>query len=330
MLRALGFRRAGRHFHKDVALWRQGDINIVVNTEKEGFAHSSYVVHGTGVCDIGLKVEDARATVERARALGADLFSQPVGPGELDIPAIRGVGGSIVHFIDEKSVLKDVWDIEFDRSSGEAGGEKGGEAVSGDAGLTCVDHVAQTMNYEEMLTWILFYRSILATEKTPMVDVVDPAGLVRSQAIENADGSLRITLNGAENNRTLAGHFIAEGFGSAVQHLAFACDDIFATAEALAKTGFTALAISQNYYDDLDARFGLNSDLLKRLRATNILYDRDEHGEYFQLYSANFGEGFFFEIVERRGGYRGYGAANAQFRIAAQKRQMRAVAIPRV
>jgi 4-hydroxyphenylpyruvate dioxygenase len=330
ILRTLGFRRAGEHFHKDVALWRQGEINIVVNTEKEGFAHSSYVVHGTGVCDIGLKVEDAKATVQRARALGADLFSQPVGPGELEIPAIRGVGGSIIHFTDEKSVLKDVWSIEFEKTSDEADGEKTGGDAGLTAGLTKVDHVAQTMNYEEMLTWILFYRSILATEKTPMVDVVDPAGLVRSQAIENADGSLRITLNGAENNRTLAGHFIAEGFGSAVQHLAFACDDIFATAEALQKNGFTALAISQNYYDDLDARFGLDGDLLDQLRAASILYDRDEHGEYFQLYSANFGEGFFFEIVERRGGYRGYGAANAQFRIAAQKRQLRPVTIPRV
>ncbi|HSM40223.1 MAG TPA: 3-keto-5-aminohexanoate cleavage protein, partial [Afifellaceae bacterium] len=96
------------------------------------------------------------------------------------------------------------------------------------------------------------------------------------------------------------------------------------------KNGFTALAISQNYYDDLDARFGLDGDLLEQLRAASILYDRDGHGEYFQLYSANFGEGFFFEIVERRGGYRGYGAANAQFRIAAQKRQLRPVTIPRV
>ncbi len=101
LFRALGFRRTGRHVSKDVALFRQGDINLVINTEREGFAHSSYLVHGTSVCAIGLKVEDAKATVARARALGAELFEQAVGPGELMIPAIRGLGGGVIHFIDQ-------------------------------------------------------------------------------------------------------------------------------------------------------------------------------------------------------------------------------------
>lgn len=317
-LTALGFRKAGRHIAKDVMLWRQGDINIVINTEREGFAHSSYLVHGTTVCDIGLKVEDAAATVERARQLGATLFEQPVGPGELKIPAIRGVGGGIMHFLDSHSDLARVWEIEFEAEADQAPGQ--------DAGLTSVDHLAQTMNYEEMLTWLLFYTSIFDTRKTPMVDVVDPAGLVRSQAIENPEGSLRITLNGAENRKTLAGHFITESFGSAVQHIAFKTDDIFATADLLKKTGFVPLAISPNYYDDLDARFALDGDLLTRLQNACILYDRDDQGEYFQIYSPNYGEGFFFEIVERRGGYAGYGASNAQFRIAAQKRALESAA----
>ena len=314
LLRALGFRRAGRHISKDVELWRQGGINVVINTEREGFAHSSYLVHGTSVCDIGLKVEDAAATVERARALGATLFDQPVGPGELRIPAIRGVGGGIMHFIDDRSDLSRVWEIEFETVHD--------PQAPADAGLTAVDHIAQTMNYEEMLTWLLFYTAIFRTHKTPMVDVVDPAGLVRSQVIENAEGSLRITLNGAENRKTLAGRFITESFGSAVQHLAFKSGDIFATARQLERNGFTPLAISPNYYDDLEARFALDPHLLERLKAANILYDRDEHGEYFQLYGPTYGDGFFLEIVERRGGYRGYGAANAQFRIAAQKRAL--------
>jgi 4-hydroxyphenylpyruvate dioxygenase len=172
-----------------------------------------------------------------------------------------------------------------------------------------------------MLTWVLFYTSIFATRKTPMVDIVDPAGLVRSQVIENESGSLRITLNGAENRRTLAGHFIAESFGSAVQHLAFATDDIFRTVTAMKANGFRPLAISPNYYDDIEARFGLDPDLLDRLRAESILYDRDGEGEYFQIYSPNYGDGFFFEIVERRR-YGGYGAPNAPVRIAAQKRSL--------
>lgn len=314
LFRTLGFRKAGKHKSKDVTLWRQGKINLVINTEREGFAHSAYIMHGTSVCDIGLRVEDAAATVTRARALGAEPFEQAVGPGELSIPAIRGVGGGVMHFIDSKSELGRVWDIEFDPVSDDAGTQ--------DAGLTAIDHIAQTMNYEEMLTWILFYTSIFSTRKTPMVDIVDPAGLVRSQVIENETGSLRITLNGAENRKTLAGHFIAESFGSAVQHVAFATDDIFATVAAMKANGFTPLAISPNYYDDIEVRFALEPDLLDRLRAENILYDRDADGEYFQIYSPNYGEGFFFEIVQRRR-YGGYGAPNAPFRIAAQKRSIR-------
>ncbi|MDO6966691.1 bifunctional sugar phosphate isomerase/epimerase/4-hydroxyphenylpyruvate dioxygenase family protein [Rhizobium alvei] len=321
MLTTLGFARSGRHVAKDVELWRQGAINIIINTEREGFAHSSYVMHGTNVCDIGFRVSDAAATVERARALGADPFEQPVGPGELNIPAIRGVGGGLMHFIDSGSDLARIWDIDF-RPVQDGPANR-------DTGLTRIDHIAQTMNYEEMLTWLLFYTSIFSTSKTPMVDVVDPAGLVRSQVIENDAGSMRITLNGAESRRTLAGHFIAESFGSAVQHIAFATDDIFATAEALKASGFVSLVISANYYDDLAARFVFEDDMLARLREFNILYDRDEQGEYFQLYSPNYGEGFFFEIVERRGPYRGYGAANAPFRIAALKRHLRPPGLPK-
>lgn len=313
LLRSMGFAERGRHRNREVSLFRQGGINIVVNTEKEGLAHSSYLVHGTSAYAIGLRVADAEATVRRARALGAEPFAERRGPGELQIPAIRGVGGGVIYFIDGQSDLARVWDIEFAATDADP---------TPPAGLTRIDHVAQTMNYEEMLSWVLFYVSIFRARKLPMVDVVDPAGLVRSQVIEDAAGRLRLTLNGAENHRTLAGRFIARSFGSSVQHLALATDDIVATARALRDLGFRPLEISRNYYDDLAARLGLEAAFVAELRAFHLLYDRDEAGEYFQLYSHTHGDGFFFEIVERRGAYRGYGAINAPFRIAAQKRAL--------
>jgi len=271
------------------------------------------------VCEIGLKVEDAQATVARARALGAEPFAQPVGPGELKIPAIRGVGGGLMHFVDDKSELAKVWETEFTPVTARG---------TSDMGITHIDHLGQTMNYEELLTWLLFYTTLFDTRKTPMLDVVDPAGLVRSQVIENDSGTIRFTLNGADQRSTLAGHFISESFGSSVQHIAFASSDIFRTAEALKATGFAFLEISSNYFADLQARFGLDDAFVNALRAGNILYDRDGEGEYFQLYSSLYGDGFFFEIVERRNGYNGYGAPNAQFRIAAQKRSLRDRKIP--
>lgn len=315
IFRTLGFVLCGQHVSKSVTLWRQGDINLLINTEREGFAHAAYIMHGTSVCDIGLRVDDAAATVKRAEALGASIFEQPLGPGELKIPAIRGVGGGLMHFLDDQTELAHMWETEF-KPSRESSEVK-------PIGLTAVDHVAQTMNYEEMLTWILFYTSIFNTRKMPMVDVVDPAGLVRSQVIENDSGSLRLTLNGAESRKTLAGHFIAETFGSAVQHVALGCADIFKTAEALIAKGFNPLEISSNYYDDVAARFSLSAEFVAKLKAYHILYDRDDKGAFFQIFSRNHADGFFFEIVERRDGYAGYGAPNAPFRIAAQKRFMK-------
>ncbi|AUX79191.1 bifunctional sugar phosphate isomerase/epimerase/4-hydroxyphenylpyruvate dioxygenase family protein [Sinorhizobium fredii] len=320
LIRTFGFRKAARHRTKQVLVYRQGAVNLVINTEREGFANASYLVHGTSAYAFGLSVDDAAATAERARALGAEPFEQAVGPGELKVPAIRGVGGGLIYFLDDKSELAKIWEIEFEPVTD--------GAPAAPAGLTVIDHVAQTVKYEELLTWLLFYTSLLDTKKTPMVDIIDPAGIVRSQVVENNAGTLRLTLNGAENRNTLAGRFIAETFGSGVQHLAFATDDIFATAQALRANGFKSLPISPNYYDDVEARFGLDAELVERLKAENILYDRDDHGEFFQLYSPTYGEGFFFEIIERRG-YRGYGAANAIFRIAALKKYLRPEGLPK-
>ena len=116
LLSTLGFRRAGRHKSKAVTRWHQGGINLVVNTEKEGFAHSFNITHGSAVCALGLKVDDASATFERAKLLLDEPFRQTVGPGELDIPAVRGVGGSLVYFLDASTELARVWDIEFDET----------------------------------------------------------------------------------------------------------------------------------------------------------------------------------------------------------------------
>jgi 4-hydroxyphenylpyruvate dioxygenase len=165
-------------------------------------------------------------------------------------------------------------------------------------------------------------------DKSAMVDVIDPDGLVRSQALETPDRAFRITLNGAETHRTLAGAFLADSFGASVQHIALSTPDIFETASRLQKLGFDPLTIPENYYADLAARFDLDEARLAALKRSNILYDKDENGEFYQLYSRPYGGGVFFEIVDRRGGYAGYGAPNAPFRIAALKRLMRPDGMP--
>ena len=320
LLGGLGFFKAGQHVSKAVSRWTQGNINIVLNADTDGFANAFNITHGTSVCAIGLRVADAKATLVRAEGLLDHPFRQPVRPGELDIPAVRGLGGSLVYFIDPASDLGKVWDIEFKATAPSP-------AANG-AGLTVVDHISQSMHYEEMLTWLLFYTSLLEVGKTAEQDVLDPGGLVKSQVVQSADGALRIVLNASQSSRTQSSRFLSEAFGSGVQHIAFATDDIFKTAAAFKASGVALLPIPENYYDDLEAKIDLDAALLQKLQAHNVLYDRDGRSEYFQMYTQTFDERFFFEIVERRA-YTGFGAANAQVRLTAQARQARAPGLPR-
>jgi 4-hydroxyphenylpyruvate dioxygenase len=320
LLQSLGFRKAGIHKSKAVTRWHQGEINIVVNCENEGFAHSYNITHGSSVCAIGLKVDDANATLERAQKLLDQPFRQAVGPGELEIPAVRGLGGSLLYFVDSASELGKVWEIEFDPVDGGATGPA--------AALTRVDHISQSMHYEEMLSWLLFYSSLFDVTKTPVQDVIDPGGVVQSQVVQSADGGLRIVLNASQSDRTQSARFVSELFGSGVQHIAFTTDDIFAAAERFRESGLKALPIPENYYDDLEARSDLAPGEIERLKGSNILYDREGGAEFFQFYTQDFEDKFFFEIVERRG-YKGFGAPNAPIRIAAQTRLARHPAIPR-
>ena len=310
MLAALGFTPVARHRSKDVVRWTQGNINIVVNTEPEGFAHSFDMVHGASVCAIGLVVEDVPAALARADALGIARFAQRVGADEMEIPSVRGVGGGLIHLVAQGSEPA-MWRHEFAQAI---------EATPVQAlGLTTIDHIAQTMSHEEFLSWQLFYLTLFDMAKTPQVEIADTVGLVHSQAVESPNKGVRFTLNGSQGAQTLSARFVQNYMGAGVQHIAFACPDIFTAAEAAAGNGLPMLPIPDNYYEDLEARFALDPGLVDRLRRLNILYDRDGEAEYFQLYSRAFARRVFFEIVERRA-YQGYGAANAVVRLAAQAR----------
>ena len=305
----LGFAQTGEHKSKAVSRWTQGAINLVINSEKEGFAHSHYVTHGPSVCAIALRVENASATLDRAQKLRDMPFRGRIGPGELEIPAVSGMGGSLLYFTDPATELKDIWSVDFVPIA----------AAASDAGLTRVDHISQSMHYEEMLSWLLFYISLFELRKTAQVDITDPGGIVRSQVVEAPDGSLRLALNASQSRRTQSSRFLMEYFGSGVQHIAFATTDIYATAVTLRANGIESLPIPETYYDDVGARWGLDPSHVQRIKNENLLYDKDESGEYLQLYTRSFKDLFFVEIVERRS-YQGFGAANAPTRLAAQSR----------
>ena len=318
-LESMGFSKIGKHKNKAADLYQQGDIRIVLNQETSGHAATQWNARGTTVCDIGIEVASAGDTLKRAAHLGNSSFTQPTEKDELDIPAVRGLSGSVIHFVGNENGMDRLWETEFSQTADHKG-----------FGLRNIDHLAQTMSYDDMLSWSLFYTSLFEMKKSPMVDVFDPDGLVRSQVVETADGALRVTLNGADTHRTLAGSFLAESFGASVQHLALACDDIFTTLEKMIAHGFETLPMPSNYYDDLSARFDLPACLLDKMKRANVLYDQDDKGTLFQCYSKEFTGGLFFEIVQRDGDYQGYGAPNAPFRIAAQKRIKSIKGMPKV
>ncbi|MEJ5976457.1 TIM barrel protein [Novosphingobium sp. PS1R-30] len=308
MLRPLGFRPTARHRNKDVTRWTQGALNLVINCEPEGLAHSFDVVHGASVCAIGLAVPDVPAALARADLLRIQRYEQAVAPDEWPIPSVRGVGGSLLYLVDAATRAA-MWAHEFPHPL----------EPTGPALLTGFDHVAQTMQSEEFLSWLLFYLGLLDMRKTPQVEIADPMGLVLSQAVETPGREVRFTLNGSLAHQSLSSRFIQNYFGAGVQHIAFACPDIFAAADAAIALEVDRLEIPRNYYDDLEARWGLDPELVERMAARGILYDRDGEAEYFQFYTRAFARRVFFEVVERRD-YAGYGAINAPIRLAAQAR----------
>jgi 4-hydroxyphenylpyruvate dioxygenase len=310
MLHTLGFAKTHRHVRKAVSRWRQGDINIVVNCEPEGFAHSYDTVHGASVCAIGLRVPDPAAALDRARRLQFESFSQPVGPGEYEIPALRGVGGSLLYFMDE-SEAPSIWSTEFEELSPITPG--------GDAGLERIDHFSQSMQYDEMLSWLLYYVTLFQVDKSGAIEIADPVGLVQSQAIQSSDRRLRILLNSSASGQTLVDRFLHSYGGAGVQQVSFATGDIFATAARMRALGQEFLPIPENYYYDLGARFGLEHETLSRLAEFNILYDENQGGTYHHFYTRAFAKRFFFEVVQRQL-YDGYGARDASIRLAAQSR----------
>lgn len=307
MLQALGFRRTHRHRSKDVELHAQGDIRIVLNLEDEGFAHSFQLLHGLSVAAVALRVADAKGAVDRAESLLGKHFRGPIGEGELELPAVRGVGGSLLYFIDRKLGPGGFEEVDFVPDPA--------DPAPPALGLTTIDHLAQVVPQTEFLSWLLYYRAILGLEPDARTDLNDPRGLIVSRALTNPARTLRLPLNASQAQASAAGRFMERTAGAGAQHIAFACRDITAAAAALPAA--IRLPVPENYYEDLEARFGLPPDQLDTLRAHSIFYDRIGTGEFLHFFTRSL-NGVFFEVLERRGGYDRYGEANAAVRLASQ------------
>lgn len=318
-LERLGFARSGQHRSKAVSLLSQGDIKIVLNAEPYSFAHSFFEAHGPSLCATALRVKDSASALERARAFKGQPYRGLVGPNEREIPAVRAPDGSLIYLVESAEPGSTIYDSDFQLDS---------QAGAG-GGLQRIDHMAMALPADSLDSWVLFYKSLLDFEADDEVVLPDPYGLVKSRAIRSRCSSVRLPLNVSENRNTAISHALSSYRGSGVHHIAFSCADIFAEVSRAKDAGVPLLDIPLNYYDDLAARFDFDDEFLSELAYYNVLYDRDaQGGELFHVYTEAFDERFFFEIIQRKNGYVGYGAANVAVRLAAMAKSRSGAARP--
>ncbi|QLG95391.1 bifunctional sugar phosphate isomerase/epimerase/4-hydroxyphenylpyruvate dioxygenase family protein [Pseudomonas yamanorum] len=305
-LQRLGFVKVGEHRSKHVSLLRQGDINLILNCEPYSFAHNFFEAHGPSLCATAIRVKDSAKALERAVAYKGQPYRGLVGPNELELAAVRAPDGSLIYLVDQNE--GGIYDTDFNLQA----------STSNGGGLLRIDHMAMALPADSLDSWVLFYKSLLDFEADDEVVLPDPYGLVKSRALRSRCSSIRLPLNISENRNTAISHALSSYRGSGVHHIAFDCEDIFAEVSRAKQAGVPLLDIPLNYYDDLAARFDFDDQFLSELAYYNVLYDRDaQGGELFHVYTEPFEGRFFFEIIQRKNGYAGYGAANVAVRLAA-------------
>ncbi|MEU2927952.1 TIM barrel protein [Streptomyces sp. NPDC007251] len=293
LLTALGFTRAARHRGKPVDLWQRGEARVLVNTAATARRE------GTRLAAIGLESPDPAGAARRAEALLAPVLPRRRAPGDAPLEAVAAPDGTELFFCATGRPELPDWRADFADLP---------DTPAPPATRTRIDHLAVTQPWHHFDEATLFHRSVLGLTAQESVDLADPYGLMRSRAVTNADGSVRIALGvgAAPTDDTVH-----------AAHIALATDDVVAAARAFRAAGGCLLTVPANYYDDLAARYDLPDEELETYRDLGILYDRDAGGAFRHCYTATVGR-VFFELVQRDPGHQGYGAANAPVRLAAQ------------
>jgi 4-hydroxyphenylpyruvate dioxygenase len=309
----LGFKAIARHRHKNVLLYRQGGINFIVNAEPGSFAQRFARLHGPSICAIAFRVADAKAAYERAVSLGAWGYAGVAGPGELNIPAIKGIGDSLIYLIDrwrgkggkQPGEIGDIgfYDVDFEPLAG-------AELDPAGHGLKYIDHLTHNVHKGRMKEWADFYERLFNFREIRYFDIEGQVTGVKSKAMTSPCGRIRIPIN--EEGTEKAGQiqeYLDLYRGEGIQHVALGSADLFRTVDALRAQGVKLLDTVDTYYELVDKRIPGHGETVAELKKRKILVDGKAGALLLQIFSENQLGPIFFEFIQRKGD-EGFGEGN--------------------
>ncbi|MGO4395912.1 4-hydroxyphenylpyruvate dioxygenase [Variovorax sp. M-6] len=313
----MGFKPIAKHRHKNVVLYRQGTINFIINSEPDSFAQRFARQHGPSICAIAFRVQDAKAAYERAIGLGAWGFAPGAGPGELNIPAIKGIGDSLIYFVDRwrgknGAAPGDIGNIGFYDVDFEAlPGLSAVEALAPEGhGLTYIDHLTHNVHRGRLKEWADFYERLFNFREIRYFDIEGQVTGVKSKAMTSPCGKIRIPINEEGNEK--AGQiqeYLDSYRGEGIQHIAMGSRDLAHSVDALRASGVKLLDTIDTYYELIDKRIPGHGENVAELKKRKILVDGKKGALLLQIFSENQLGPIFFEFIQRKGDD-GFGEGN--------------------
>jgi len=298
----LGFPVVARHRSKNVTLHSQGDINFVINAEPQSFGQRFAQAHGPSVCAMAFRVRDAAAAFERAVSMGAEPHSGSVGPMELNIPAIVGIGGSLIYFVDRYGE-RSIYDVDFKPVTPEPLERPG---------LLQIDHLTHNVHRGHMDQWTGFYEKLFNFREIRYFDIEGKKTGLFSRALASPCGKIRIPINESQDDKSQIEEYLREYRGEGIQHIALSTDDIYRTVDVLRARGVAFQDTPETYYEGIDARVAGHGENIEELRRRRVLIDgsgANHEGVLLQIFTANVIGPIFFEIIQRKGN-QGFGEGN--------------------
>lgn len=305
LFRRMGFSAVARHRSKNVTLFRQGDINFLINAEANSFAQAFARVHGPCICAIAFRVKNAARAFERAKSLGAWPFAGPIGPMELNIPAIKGIGDSLIYLVDRYGPRGSIYEIDFEWLP-----EVTREPTGG--GLVYIDHLTHNIHRGRMAEWAEFYERLFNFREIKYFDIEGKLTGLKSKAMTSPCGKIRIPINESSDDKSQIIEYLQAYHGEGIQHVALGTGDIYGSVETLRTAGVPFQSVPATYYDLIDKRLPGHGEDIGRLKANAILIDGapgSSGGRLLQIFTETVIGPIFFEIIQRKGD-EGFGEGN--------------------